>query len=59
MVRFKACERCGGDLRDSSDVYGPYLVCVQCGHLIDLPSDRYTAVATGGTPPGSRMDAAA
>lgn len=58
MVRFKACERCGGDLRDSSDMYGPYLVCVQCGHMIDLPSNRYAA-ATSGAPASREMDAAA
>ncbi len=39
MTLFKACQRCGGDLRASGDIYGDYLQCVQCGHLIDLPGD--------------------
>ena len=37
MIQFKACQRCGGDLRESGDMYGDYFQCVQCGHMIDLP----------------------
>lgn len=40
MTLFKACQRCGGDLRSSSDLYGDYMQCVQCGHLIDLPLEQ-------------------
>lgn len=34
---FKACSKCGGDLRASRDVYGAYIQCVQCGLLRDVP----------------------
>ena len=37
MILFKACKRCNGDLYDAADIYGPYLECIQCGHMIDLP----------------------
>lgn len=31
----KGCHRCGGDLFEGSDEYGPYTQCFQCGFLID------------------------
>ncbi len=37
---FRACTRCGGDLRESSDLYGCYNQCVQCGHTVDLPAKQ-------------------
>ncbi len=37
MILFKACRKCGGDMRSSSDMYGEYFQCAQCGNLIDLP----------------------
>ena len=40
MILFKACKRCNGDLYDAADMYGPYLECIQCGHMIDLPDGR-------------------
>ena len=40
MILFKACKRCNGDLYDAVDIYGPYLECIQCGHMIDLPDGR-------------------
>ncbi len=40
MILFKACKRCSGDLYDAADIYGPYLECIQCGHMIDLPDER-------------------
>lgn len=45
MVYMKACQRCRGDLRASGDMYGPYLQCVQCGRIVDLPDDRLAKAA--------------
>jgi hypothetical protein len=25
------CKRCGGNIFKASDLYGPYLYCIQCG----------------------------
>jgi hypothetical protein len=36
MVYFKACPRCSGDMHGSSDMYGSYKECLQCGHVVDL-----------------------
>ncbi len=39
MLFFKSCPKCGtGDLRKESDHYGPYLQCVQCGFMRDIPA---------------------
>lgn len=35
MILLKECPRCEGDMEESSDRYGPYRQCLQCGHLID------------------------
>ena len=43
MMMFKACPRCGGDLRESSDMYGSYVTCIQCGHLADIPEQQEVA----------------
>lgn len=32
---FKECPRCGGDLREESDIYGRYISCVQCGYILN------------------------
>lgn len=45
MVYMKACQRCRGDLRKSGDLYGPYLQCVQCGGIVDLPDERLAKAA--------------
>ena len=37
MMLLKACPRCGGDYHETSDMYGRYHHCIQCGHLQDLP----------------------
>ncbi len=37
MMLLKACQRCGGDLLETEDMYGSYHQCIQCGHLVDLP----------------------
>jgi hypothetical protein len=41
---FKACPRCAGDVRESSDIYGNYLSCVQCGHSVDIPEPQSVSV---------------
>jgi hydrogenase maturation factor HypF (carbamoyltransferase family) len=43
MMMFKACPRCGGDLRESADIYGNYVSCIQCGHLADIPEQQGVA----------------
>ena len=37
MMMFKACPRCGGDVHLTSDMYGHYAECIQCGHSRDIP----------------------
>ncbi len=34
MLWLKACPRCCGDLLWQSDIYGPYMGCLQCGHVL-------------------------
>ena len=36
MIFFKGCPRCHGDLLEREDVFGKYLICIQCGSLIDV-----------------------
>jgi len=52
---FKACPRCSGDLKETTDLYGRYMSCIQCGHTHDLPEVRF-GVATAGD--SSNEDAA-
>jgi DNA-directed RNA polymerase subunit RPC12/RpoP len=40
MLYLKSCARCGGDVAASGDVYGRYLGCLSCGHMIDVPANR-------------------
>ena len=40
MVSFKACPRCNGDVVTKMDMYGQYNECLQCGHAVDLPTQR-------------------
>lgn len=40
MMMFKACPRCGGDVHMTSDMYGRYAECIQCGHTRDIPEKR-------------------
>ena len=39
MYYFKACPRCHGDLFEDTDVYGPYIACMQCGHYITAANE--------------------
>jgi len=34
MMWLKACPRCHGDLLRQSDIYGPYVGCLQCGPIL-------------------------
>jgi len=37
MIKLKSCPRCAqGDLILGRDVYGWYMQCLQCAHMIDL-----------------------
>lgn len=40
MMLFKACQRCAGDLRETSDIYGRYMQCIQCGNVMDIPTEK-------------------
>lgn len=33
---FKSCPRCKGDMQRSSDEYGEFLSCCQCGYHADI-----------------------
>ncbi len=44
MIFFKACPRCRGDIELSSDPYGRYVQCLQCGLTRDVP-DTHSIVA--------------
>jgi hypothetical protein len=36
MLTLKKCPKCGGNIYLSSDYYGRYEQCLQCGHTYDL-----------------------
>ncbi len=33
----KSCPRCKGDMNSNRDMYGEYRMCLQCGHMVDIP----------------------
>ena len=33
MLMFRSCPKCKGDRYVEGDVFGPYLLCLQCGHV--------------------------
>ena len=33
MLALKSCPRCRGDMHSNRDLYGPYVECLQCGHV--------------------------
>lgn len=39
MMQLKACHRCQGDLYQSGDHFGPYMLCAQCGYTVDIPDE--------------------
>ena len=40
MMLLRACPRCGGDLHETMDIYGPFHQCIQCGHIQELPAGQ-------------------
>ena len=53
MVNFKACPRCRGDLKAAMDIYGEYLGCLQCGHVVNIEKvGRHLAISKGRQKPG-------
>ena len=34
MFWIKSCPKCHGDLNESTDIYGNYISCFQCGHYL-------------------------
>ena len=43
-IYFKQCRRCNGDISTSSDQYGDYIHCLQCGYMADI-KDAHSAEA--------------
>lgn len=39
MLNFKSCPRCDGDVHGTSDWYGEYLTCLQCGWYKDASDE--------------------
>lgn len=39
-IYFKQCPRCNGDISASSDHYGNYVHCLQCGYMADIKDTR-------------------
>ena len=40
MIYFKACPRCQGDMHPTSDLYGKYVECFQCGYESEVTEER-------------------
>jgi hypothetical protein len=40
MFWLKACPRCLGDLHEERDLYGPYVVCIQCGCILTSEEEQ-------------------
>ena len=38
-IYLKSCDRCGGDMNSNRDMYGEYRMCLQCGHIVDIPKE--------------------
>lgn len=50
MIMFKACPRCQtGDLSLAVDIYGKYVQCIQCGHVLYPKSDEAVSQAKAKT----------
>ena len=43
MFHLKGCPKCRGDLELSSDRYGSFERCLQCGYVKDIPETTATA----------------
>ena len=53
-IYFKQCPRCNGDISASSDQYGDYIHCLQCGYMADI-KDRHSAEAIRISAPRRRV----
>ena len=40
MILFKSCPKCAGNRVRESDVYGPYILCLVCGHMAYPDSNK-------------------
>ncbi len=40
MIYLKKCFKCVGDLLKTSDNYGHFLKCLQCGTIIELDNEN-------------------
>jgi hypothetical protein len=47
MLWLKACPKCGGDLQEGKDRFGPYLACIQCGCYVNDKAIRVLARSRG------------
>ena len=47
MLYLKHCPRCNGDLYRSSDAFGEYTSCLQCGFYRDLSGGSLAGIASG------------
>ena len=39
-IFLKRCPRCNGDISATSDQYGDYIHCLQCGYMADIKNTR-------------------
>ena len=47
MLYLKQCPRCKGDLCQSSDSFGEYMSCLQCGYSRDLGTGPLAEMVSG------------
>jgi DNA-directed RNA polymerase subunit RPC12/RpoP len=46
MMYLRSCPRCGGDLQEESDKFGPYIACIQCGNHLTGREEVVVASST-------------
>ena len=65
MFKLRGCPKCHGDLYNGEDVYGSYLICVQCGRYYvageasNGAEGREAAAPTAGPPEVAELELAA
>ena len=58
-LSLKSCPRCRGDMKSNRDMYGEFKMCLQCGHMVDLPKPPgLFALSFGDEPPAPKRKAA-
>ena len=45
VFHFKSCRKCRGDMFNSTDVYGDYKRCLQCGFMNETYNGRGVRVS--------------